>query len=109
MYLYEIEYRNLDELMDGNEPHNAYVVVYDSGTIEGETFAYALDKANEDSDFTGVDKILTKTFELKDDDICFYYDINDIADEATKWGKLVPELQKSFNIFITDIDYIQGE
>lgn len=102
--IYEIEYRYSDEYKANEKTHNAFVCVYETGTAEGDTIQYALDKANEDDDFSGVDKLLGRLFGLKDEDICFYYDISDIEDGATNRAlALVPELQKSFGIVIEDI------
>lgn len=106
--IYEIEYRYADEYKANDEIHNAFVCVYETGTAEGDTIQYALDKANEDGDWSGLDKLLGKLFELKDEDICFYYDTNDLKQEGayyftSKLTRLVPELQKSFGIVINDI------
>lgn len=103
--IYEIEYRYDDEYKADDPTHNAFVCVYDSSEVgAGETIHYALEKAHEDGDWTGLDKLLGKLFDLKDDDICFYYDISDIEDGATNRAlALVPELQKNFDIVIEDI------
>ena len=102
--IYEIEYRYADEYKANEENHNALVCVYETGSAEGDTIQYALDKANEDGDFSGVDTLLGRLFGLKDEDICFYYDISDIEDGATNRAlALVPELQKDFGIVIEDI------
>lgn len=102
--IYEIEYRYDDEYKAGEPTHNAFVCVYETGSAEGDTIQYALDKANEDSDWSGVDKLLGKLFGLKDEDICFYFDVSNIRDTGTsRLTKLVPELQKDFEIVIDDI------
>ena len=102
--IYTIRFNYNDEFCNGDEAHDALVCAYDSGEVEGETIQYALDKANEDGDFSGVDKLLGKLFGLKDEDICFYFDLNDINDEGTaRATRLVPALQKEFNIVIQDI------
>lgn len=102
--IYEIEYKYADEYSKGEPSHNALVCVYETGTVEGDTIQYALDKANEDDDWSGVDKLMGTLFGLKDEDICFYYDISDIEDGATNRAlALVPELQKNFDIVIEDI------
>lgn len=108
--IYEIEYRYGDEYKAGEPTHNALVCVYDSSKVgAGETIHYALEKANEDGDWAGLDKLLGKLFDLKDEDICFYYDISDIEDGATiRALALVPELQKSFDIVIEDICVERG-
>ena len=103
MYLYEIQFKYMDAL---NEPsHTAQVVVYDSETLDGDRFSRAMEQADETSNYTEVDKLLAP-LEVKDEDVCFYYDIASVGDELTKWGKLVPELQESFEIHINDIDLI---
>ena len=102
--IYEIEYKYADEYIKGEPSHNALVCVYETGSAEGDTIQYALDKANEDDDWSGVDKLMGKLFGLKDEDICFYFDISNILDKGTsRLTKLVPELQKDFGIVIKDI------
>ena len=106
--IYEIEYRYADEYKANEEIHNALVCVYETGSAEGDTIQYALDKANEDGNFSGVDKLMGKLFGLKDEDICFYYDTNNLKQEGAyyftdKLTRLVPELQKNFGIVINDI------
>ena len=102
--IYEIEYKYADEYIKGEPSHNALVCVYETGSVEGDTIQYALDKANEDDDWSGVDKLMGKLFGLKDEDICFYFDISNILDKGTsRLTKLVPELQKDFGIVIKDI------
>lgn len=102
--IYEIEYKYADEYIKGEPSHNALVCVYETGSVEGDTIQYALDKANGDDDWSGVDKLMGALFGLKDEDICFYYDISDIEDGATNRAlALVPELQKNFGIVIEDI------
>lgn len=103
--IYKIEYRYADEYKADEPTHNALVCVYEGDEVgAGETIGYALDKANEDGDFSGVDKLMDKLFGLKDDDIAFYFDINDIVDKGTsRLTRLVPELQKSFDIVINNI------
>lgn len=102
--IYEIEYKYADEYIKGEPSHNALVCVYETGTVEGDTIQYALDKANEDGDWSGVDKLMGALFGLKDEDICFYFDVSNILKEgASRLTKLVPELQKDFDIVIKDI------
>lgn len=102
--IYEIEFRYDDEYKANKETHNAFVCVYETGTAEGDTIQQAQEWACEDGDYAGLDKLLENLFSLKDDDICFYFDITDIKDTGTsRLTKLVPELQKSFGIVINDI------
>lgn len=103
--IYEIEFRYDDEYKANEPTHNAFVCVYDSSEVgAGETIQYALDKANEDSDWSGVDKLLGKLFGLKDEDIAFYFDVSNIKHTGvSRLTRLVPELQKSFDIVIDDI------
>lgn len=102
--IYEIEYKYADEYIKGEPSHNALVCVYETGSAEGDTIQYALDRANEDDDWSGVDKLMGILFGLKDEDICFYFDVSNILKEgASRLTKLVPELQKDFDIVIKDI------
>ena len=102
--IYEIEYKYADEYIKGEPSHNALVCVYETGSVEGDTIQYALDKANEDGDWSGVDKLMGALFGLKDEDICFYFDVsNTLKEGASRLTKLVPELQKDFDIVIKDI------
>lgn len=101
--IYEIRYKYLDELGDKGW-RTSDICVYEVGTPSGDNLQHALDIANEEDDFSGVDKLLTAMFKLKDDDIVFYYDISDIEDGATNRAlALVVELQKNFDILIDDI------
>lgn len=102
--IYEIEYKYADEYIKGEPSHNCFVCVYETGTAEGDTIQHALDLANEDGDWSGVDKLMVKLFGLKDEDICFYFDLANILDKGTsRLTKLVPELQKDFDIVVKDI------
>jgi hypothetical protein len=101
--LYEIDYKFLDEI---GEPdwRNGQVVAYRTGTPAGDTMAHALECAEEDGDFTGVDKLLMKMLSVRDDDVAFYYDVADIENDGTPlYTKLGVELQKNFGIIINDI------
>lgn len=105
MFLYEIKYKFLDSLNE--DWHDALIVVYDSMTILGETFANALDYGESDGEWDGANKLLKKYFDKTDDDICFYFDIADIKENGTsRWTRLVPEIQYSFDITIKQIDLI---
>lgn len=102
--IYTIRFNYNDEFCSGDEPHDCFVCVYETGSVEGDTIQYALDKANEDDDWSGVDKLMGALFGLKDEDICFYFDVSNIPKEgASRLTKLVPELQKDFDIVIKDI------
>ena len=102
--IYEIEYKYADEYKANEPSHNCYVCVYETGTAEGDTIQYALDKANEEDYWSEVDKLMLRLFGLKDEDICFYFDLANILDEGTsRMTRLVPELQKDFDIVIKDI------
>lgn len=105
MYLYEIEYKYLDDLK--TEWHFANVVVYDSFTDEGKDLQAKLDEANEDGNFKILNKVL-EPLDVKDDDVMFYYDINEVADEGAKWTNFPLELQQSMDILIKSVDYITG-
>lgn len=91
--IYEIEYHYDDE----SEWHNAYILIYATGTPLGDTIQHALDCADDDGDWSDVDKLLLKHYGLKDDDICFYFDRNGIEDES-----LILEIEHDFDIVIND-------
>lgn len=103
--IYRISYCTAEEYTKKPTFHSCFVCVYDSTEVgEGETIQYALDKANEDDDWSGVDMLMYSLFKLKDEDICYYFDISDIKDEGTaRMTRLVPELQKNYDIVIDDI------
>ena len=94
MNLYEIEYRYSDD----SEWHNACVVGYTTNTVAGDTLDKIMDKANEDGDWGGVDKYLTKTLEITDSDVIFYLDETDITPY-----QVVCELQQELGVEIKDI------
>ena len=102
MDLYEIQFKYLDAL---NEPwHTANVVAYDS---EGD--GKELSEALSNEDFDKADKILLDAFDLRDDDICFYYDwVFANAEDGRNACTLVLELQKSHDILVNDITYVTG-
>ena len=92
--IYEIEYHYSDE----DEFHNCYVCVYDSSKVgAGETIAYTLKNADEDGDYSGLDKLLYNLFGLGDESICFYYDIQDAV-----WD-LKTSLERCYDIVIKDM------
>ena len=94
---YEIEYKYEDEL-DEKRWRTSIVVVYDSSNnTEGATFQHALDCANEDGDYSGVNRLLEK-YGTNDDEVAFYFDKAGISDES-----LVLEIQHDFDIVINDI------
>lgn len=102
MYLYEIEFKYLDSLKE--DWHTAQVVVYDHLTVAGETFAYALDNAESEGDWDGVDKLLTKQLGTNDEEVCFYFDLADLNEYGEeRLAMLVPELQNSHDIIIKNI------
>lgn len=106
--IYEIEYRYYDEFVSNTECHNALVCVYETGTPSGDNLQHALDLANDDGNWSGVDTLLTAMFDLKDDDIVFYYDINDMRESNTsRLTRLAVELQKNFDIIINDIEMVE--
>ena len=105
MYLYEIEYKYLDDLK--TEWHFANVVVYDSFTDEGKNLQAKLDEANDKGDFSILNKAL-EPLDVVDDDVMFYYDINEVADEGAKWTNFPLDLQQSLDILIKSVDYITG-
>lgn len=96
--IYTISFNYSDEFVNGDEPHDCLICVYDTGTAEGERLQNALDKMNDTDNSEEVDKILLDLYGLRDDDICFFFDLDGV-DELT----LVPELQKSFDIIIHNI------
>ena len=95
--IYEIEYKFEDELNESGW-RTSNLCVYDSSEVgAGETIQYALDKANEDDDWSGVDKLMGKLFGLKDDDIAFYFDRNGVED-----GGIISQVERDFDIIIND-------
>lgn len=66
MKLYELEYKYPDE----DEFHYCLMVYYDEQSGLGEL----LDEADQEDDFSKVDKKLFEKFGLYDEDICYYYD-----------------------------------
>lgn len=92
--IYEIEYRYSDE----DEFHNAYVLIYETGTVLGDTIQHAMDCADEDGDWAGLDKLLYDHYGLSDGDICFYVDVT-VADE----GDAKKDLEQSFDIIVKDM------
>lgn len=102
--IYEIEYRYADEYKANEETHNALVCVYETGTAEGDTIQQVIEWSDEDGDYDGLDKLLDKLFGLKDEDICFYFDISTIKDTGTsRLTQLTSKLQRDFGIVIEDI------
>lgn len=103
---YEIEYRFEDELDDKYEfNRNSDVIVYNGSKVGwGETFGYAMNKADKDGDYSGVDKLLDKMYGLDDEHVAFYYDtdLDNVED-------LKNELEVVFNIKIFNITLIKGE
>lgn len=79
--LYEIEYLFTDELREGGW-RSSNIIVYDTSTVLGETIQHALDCANEDDDWSGVDNVMTRHFGVKDDEVAFYFDRNGVEDES---------------------------
>lgn len=105
MYHYEIEFKYLDSLKE--DWHTANVIVYDHLTVLGETFARALDYGESEGEWDGANKLLSKYFDLNDEEVCFYFDIADLNDcGAGRWTMLVPELQQSQDIIIKRITCI---
>ena len=102
--IYEIDYKFDSEWRDDGW-RTGLVCVYETGTPSGDNLQHALDLANEDDDWSGVDKLLTTMFDLKDEDIAFYYDISDMRESGTsRLTRLAVELQKNFDIIINDIE-----
>ena len=66
--IYEIDYKFDSEWRDDGW-RTGLVCVYETGTPSGDNLQHALDLANEDDDWSGVDKLLTTMFDLKDEDI----------------------------------------
>ena len=93
---YEIEYKFDDELNERGW-RTSNLCVYETGTVEGDTIQYALDKANEDDDWTGVDKLMGTLFGLKDEDIVFYFDKNGVENDS-----IISQVERDFDIVIND-------
>lgn len=103
MDLYEIQYRFLDELNESEDRHSN-LVVYDSETELGGKLRSALDNEC----FDEVDDILSEHFGIRDDDVCFYYDWNDLVPKNGRTASLILELQQDQDIMIYDLTYIEG-
>lgn len=91
--IYEIEFRYNDE----EDFHYAYILIYDTSTIFGETIQHALDCVSEDDDTSGLDKLLYDHFQLDDAQICWYFDVNDMA-----WD-LKTSIERCYDIEIKDM------
>lgn len=94
--IYEIEYKFEDELNESGW-RTSNLCVYETGSVEGDTIQYALDKANEDGDWAGVDRLMGVLFGLKDDDIAFYFDKNRVEDDS-----IISQVERDFDIIIND-------
>ena len=92
--VYEMEYRYSDE----EEFHNAYILIYHTGTTLGKTIQQQLDLMNETGNPVGLDKLLYDRYKLDDAQICFYFDRNDIGD-----AELREEIERSYDIYINDM------
>lgn len=102
--LYEIKYKFMDELGDPMWRYS-FLCVYDSEEEEGELLDSALNELEEEGGKERLDKVLMQLIGREDDDICFYYDISSILESGTlKGAKLVCEIQKSFDIIVSDIN-----
>lgn len=98
---YDMRFKFEDELNE-KEWRLGTVVVYDSSNnTEGATFKHALDCADEDGDYSGVNKLL-EPYGIDDDATCFYFDRAGIATES-----LVLEMQRDFDIVIWSIDEVK--
>lgn len=104
--IYEIEYKFEDEMSDDGW-RTGLVLVYETGTASGDNIQHALDCANEDDDWSGVNKLLKTMFKLEDDNVAFYYDVSVMSEGNTsKLTRLAVELQKNFDIIINDIEMV---
>ena len=98
--IYEIRYKFNDDLPEKGW-RNSTVVVYDAFTsADGAILQHALDRADKDGDYSGVDKILEK-YGTKDDEVVFYFGNTGIENES-----LVLELQRDLDIIINNIHFI---
>lgn len=93
--IYQIKFRYSDE----EDFRDAYVLVYQTGTVLGDTIAHALDEADEDGDYSGLDKLLYDHYGLTDGGICFYYD----TDDAIGKRKLENSLELAFDIVVRNM------
>lgn len=105
--LYQIEFKYLGSL---NEPwHTANVVVYDTMSAFGANVQHALDVANDDGDYSGLDKLLQKTLDVKDDEVIYYLDLHYVDDSSMgRETAMVLEIQRSMDILINAIDCVEG-
>lgn len=95
--IYEIEYKFFDELEDKHSKwRHGVVCALDKNKLSDKLIKEFLDR----EEFEQADKLLTKNYRLKDDDIAFYH----VADNNLV--KLVVYLQKDFDIIINEIKEI---
>lgn len=100
--IYQVEFKYSDEKEGW---HTAFVLVYQTGTVLGDTIQYALDCVADTGEDDGLNKLLSKQFGITDGDICFYFDRNGIEDES-----LVLEIEHDFGIIINNFtEYAKGE
>lgn len=80
--LLEIEYLYLDELSESKNfgRRTSNMVVYDTSTELGKKIQHALDSIDEDGT-DGIDKVISESFGVTDDEVAFYFDRNGIEDE----------------------------
>lgn len=92
--IYEIEYKYLDELEDKRSVwRHGVVCALDKNKLSDKLIQEFLDR----EEFEQADKLLTKNYRLKDDDIAFYH----VAEKDLV--ELVVYLQKDFDIIINEI------
>ena len=104
MDLCEIEYLFQDELKE-KDHRCSNLVVYDSQDEIGEKLSSALNA----EDFDEVDNILSEHFGIKDDDVAFYQDWNELPPEdGRNAASLILELQSGMDILVYDLTYVEG-
>jgi len=92
--IYEIEYKYFDEMEDKHSKwRHGVVCALDENKISDKLIQEFLDR----EEFEQADKLLTKNYGLKDDDIAFYHVVDKNLVE------LVVYLQKDFDIIINEI------
>lgn len=98
--IYEIEYKYLDEMEDKHSRwREGLVCVLDTKTVRDNLIREFLREENIDQ----ADKLLTKAYGLKDEDIAFYCEKGEYGEEVM----LAAGLQKDFDIIINNMKCVE--
>lgn len=104
--VYVIDYLFQDELNDKqmvDNPRCSHLVCYTENSKLGKTLREAEDTDN----FDKLDEYMYEQVGIKDEDVAFYFRIDNIEDDGTSpLVRLVPELQNSSDFIILDINFM---